>query len=103
MTPTERLIDRLRTMGVPVPEGTVLRRVYAGRDQRSKGAWSWYFDYPPSEYHTARTVASIWPVGYLLKQPRLMVMRVITRDLEVDPWEDVKPYFRHDVLFEEKA
>lgn len=104
MTPTERLIGRLRTMSVPIPEGTQLRRTYAGRDQRSKGAWSWFFDYPDRSRwpdRTFRPIGSIYPVSLLLREPRLMVMRTITGDLEVDPWEQVKPWYRHDVLFEE--
>ncbi len=33
------LLDRL---GIPCPEVTEIRRTYAGRYQRSCGAWSWY-------------------------------------------------------------
>ena len=41
MKMSQRLVERLRAEGHPVPEGEMPYRVYAGRHQRSAGAWSW--------------------------------------------------------------
>jgi hypothetical protein len=41
MTPSARLLKRLRRMGLPIPEGSEIRRTYAGFWQRRGGAWSW--------------------------------------------------------------
>ena len=39
---SEKLVSVLRQAGFHVPDGASLRRTYAGRHQRSAGAWSWY-------------------------------------------------------------
>ncbi len=41
-TPSQRLLNRLRAMGLDVPLGSTIRRTYAGHVQRAQGAWSWY-------------------------------------------------------------
>jgi hypothetical protein len=85
MTPNEKLIERLRAMGVHLPEGTTLRRTYSGRCMRAQGAWSWFTLYPAPE-PGLREVGSHYTVTMLLKQKRLIVTRSETGDLEVDPW-----------------
>lgn len=44
MTPVERLFDRLRAMGLDVPDGSRFHRTHAGYWQRAQGAWSWFID-----------------------------------------------------------
>lgn len=41
MNPTEHLLERLKAMGLQVPQGAEIRRTYVGRWQRAAGAWSW--------------------------------------------------------------
>lgn len=43
MTLSEKLIYRLRAeCEIKVPDGTIIRRTYAGRNQKAGGAWAWY-------------------------------------------------------------
>jgi len=41
MTVSERLIKRLRAMGMDVPDASTLQRTHAGISMRQRGAWSW--------------------------------------------------------------
>lgn len=100
MTPAERLIDRLRAMGVPVPEGTVPRRTYAGWAQRSQGAWSWFLDYPAA-VPGLPYIGSHWPLRDLLHR-RLMVTLSDSGAWEIDPWAELSPQQARYLRFEEK-
>jgi hypothetical protein len=42
VTRARRLLDRLRQVGLDLPEGTRLVRVYPSRAMRSEGAWTWF-------------------------------------------------------------
>lgn len=73
--PGDRLIQRLRTEnGLEVPEGTHVRRTYAGRAQREAGAWVWRLHLPDGRW-VQPMVGSQWPVTDLLKFPRLVISR----------------------------
>lgn len=41
MRASERLLARLREIGLDLPEGTKLRRVHPSAAMRNLGAWSW--------------------------------------------------------------
>lgn len=41
MRTAERLIIRLRKIGLDLPEGSRLERTHAGYWQRKQGAWTW--------------------------------------------------------------
>lgn len=40
-TTAERMLDRLRKVGIDLPEGTQLVNTYARDSQREEGAWAW--------------------------------------------------------------
>lgn len=85
-TPSSRLLVRLRTMGLNVPEGATIGRVYAGHWQRSAGAWSWTVE--PSQ---VQGIGSLWTVTGLLRVPRLIaVWSRQTGDWEVQPDDGVR-------------
>lgn len=44
--PGERLIERLRGLGVDIPRTAEVRRTRSGRHQRACGAWSWFLHNP---------------------------------------------------------
>jgi len=92
-----RLFRRLREeLGIDVPEDAFIRRTYAGRNQKSAGAFVWFLEsrsnviWPP--------MGSSWPVTDLLKCSKLIVEGEggITADREILPditWEEVKQKF----------
>jgi len=41
MTMAEKLLERLRSLGLDLPEGSVLETCRTGRAELSRGAWSW--------------------------------------------------------------
>jgi hypothetical protein len=84
MTPSARLLARLRAQGVQVPEGAQIRRTYAGRCQREAGAWSW-FVLNPDGSETIGGLGGYHPVGVLLRAPRLRVTRELNGSWSVDP------------------
>lgn len=87
MTSTERLLVRLREMGLDqeLPDGTVIRRTYAGRVQRAQGAWSW-FAVPESFVPGLTDVGSQVPVTELLRARRL-VASMESGSWAVDPYD----------------
>ena len=85
MTPSERLLGRLRKMGLDIPEGAQVRRTYAGALQRNVGAWSWFLlNADGSELR----IGSQYPVSELLRG-RLHASQAhgVREDIQVDPWE----------------
>jgi hypothetical protein len=40
------LFDRLRALGIPVPEDAVFHQTYVTRSSRRAGAWAWYLTDP---------------------------------------------------------
>lgn len=72
MTPSERLLDRLRNeLGLKIPKTAYIRRTYASAGQRAGGAWSWILDdYDPLSPYALR-LGSQWPVTELLRARRL--------------------------------
>lgn len=88
--PSERLVARLRAMGLPVPADARIERTYAGVWQRRDGAWSWIV-WPPGSYG----VGSQFPVTELLRYERWIAVKQYgnTSDWHVLPWdgEPAKP------------
>jgi hypothetical protein len=70
VTPSQRLIARLRAMGLPLADDTTLARTHAGYWQRKGGAWSWMLwsdtDSAMTKYGSQHTVTA------LLREPRLV-------------------------------
>ena len=84
MTPSERLLKRIREMGVDVPDGARIQRTYAGRTMRSGGAWSWFVVGPDGR---ALDIGSQHPVKVLLAEKRLCGCSDYERyDVEINPW-----------------
>lgn len=67
-TPSERLLARLKAMGVPVDDDAAVTRTYAGHWQRREGAWTWLTG-PVGERHVM--AGSIHTVTNLARAPRL--------------------------------
>ena len=100
MTPSEKIIDRLRVLGFAVPEGTEVRRTYAGLHQRRDGAWSWFLEYP-EPVPGLRDIGSVWPLRDLLRW-RLMVTRSDVRtSLDVDKREPLPPIYQWHLVAQE--
>lgn len=85
MTPSERLMARLRAMGVDIPEGSTLQRTYAGYWQRKGGAWSWFLLSPDGRDF----LGSYFPVKTLLRT-RLNVTQGHRHEgtFSVFPWKE---------------
>lgn len=101
-TPSQRLLARLRAMGVPIPEGAVIRRTHAGLQQRRNGAWSWFVDPDPRIPGTTPGLGSQVPVTELLRTDRLVVSGSYdpcSTSPYVDPWTPAGTWARN--LFEE--
>jgi hypothetical protein len=87
MTASERLLARLRAMGVDLPEDATICRTYAGRHQRAAGAWTWY------AWSATRGnlggIGSHSTVNELVRAPVISATRAygIGEDLHVDPCE----------------
>ncbi len=82
---TQRLLRRISAESdLTIPHGTVIRRTYAGKLQRSTGAWSWLAVDP-----SGRCVCgSHYPVKVLLHSSALIVERdPDTGGVCVDPGE----------------
>lgn len=82
MTVNEKLLARLRAVGLKLPPDTEIRQTYAGAVQRKQDAWSW-FAYCPSDAQI--DVGSHWQVSELVRHQWLLVLRSETGALEVDP------------------
>lgn len=61
------LIARLSSLGLVdlAPEHYRLRRTYAGREMRSRGAWSWYLVFAQTEHEAF--VGSQWSAAECLR------------------------------------
>jgi hypothetical protein len=82
MKSSERLMERLRAMGVGMPTGAQFRRVNASESARNAGAWSWYL-YRGS----LAEIGSQYRVADLLRAPRLLVSQEydFCSEITVDP------------------
>ena len=88
MTIVERLVERLRDEGVPITDGWVFHRTYAGRVQRECGAWSWWIDYRDAATGRPREIGGYAPVSELVRAAGLTVGHELGQDhgtLSVDP------------------
>jgi len=65
VTPSDKLMGRLRDMGMSVPDGSTLHRTHAGQLQRRTGAWSWSILDPAGR----ELCGSYSPVTELLRGP----------------------------------
>jgi hypothetical protein len=85
-TTQERLIARLREIGINLPEGARLVRTHANGWQLSEGAWSWAAIGPDGR---DLRIGSQYSMGELLRAWRLEFGPITSgngTDLEVDPW-----------------
>jgi hypothetical protein len=82
-TPSERLLTRLRALGLDIPEGATIARTYAGVWQRRDGAWSWYAQQPDGR---PIDIGSQYAVGDLLRE-RYLCATVGWREpaIHIDP------------------
>jgi hypothetical protein len=93
MTPSERLLERLRQQGVEIPEGARIHRTYANGSARTGGAWSWFvLDSQGRELREGPYLGlgSYYPVKVCLCAPRLVISRErfnpeLGRSVDLDP------------------
>ena len=83
MKPSERLIARLRAMGVEIPEGATIRRTHAGYWQKAQAAWSWFVaDANGKELGIGSQIS----VTELLREKRLCAAEAYSDcDISIDP------------------
>lgn len=72
---TKKLIRRLREMGFNIPEGTTVQRTYAGRHQRSAGAYSWTFQHIDSKYFGVGNIGSMYLIKDLARAKKICVYK----------------------------
>jgi hypothetical protein len=98
--PSQRLLARLRAMGLDIVDGAVVQRTYAGIWQRREGAWSWAL---VDANNFELSVGSQYPVTRLLKGRIMATQHWNNDDLHVDPWEAISEGQRGDYryVFEE--
>lgn len=94
MRTSDRLLARLREIGLNLPEGAQLIRVYPSPAMRNAGAWSWFaVDRDGIELG----IGSAFSMAELLTAPGLIVGRVrggaaggydFGHDIEVEPTAD---------------
>lgn len=91
-TPSQRLLARLKAMGVPIEDGAIITRTHAGYWQRRQGAWSWRVEQP--DYRLPQQiVGSHYPVTDLVRAPRLVATRdEVTGDCSIDPYREGAGY-----------
>lgn len=86
-TPSERLLARLKTMGIPVDDEATIERTYAGQWMRANGAWVWRYG-PVGD--PAVLVGSRYPVTELIREGQLCAVHA----LGVPEWT-IWPYGGH--------
>lgn len=76
MTPSERLLDRLHAMGLPIQYDYRIERTRAGRTMLAAGSWSWrVVDASGQPFLPGGMIGSIEPITKLAKAPRLSAAR----------------------------
>lgn len=98
-TASERLIERLRAMGLDLPADTVVKRTGYGYANRSRGAWTWRLVHDgddiffPAPGGSMQCFGSADTVTSLAKAERLAVVRYPGEpDLCVAPWSESDRY-----------
>ncbi|MFE5912070.1 hypothetical protein ACFQ6B_23715 [Streptomyces wedmorensis] len=81
MKTSERLLARLREIGVDLPQGAQLVRVHPSPAMRNAGAWSWAAFGPDG--HDLR-IGSQYPMSELIKAEALDVSRIGSSVTEPD-------------------
>jgi hypothetical protein len=62
------MLAALRERGLSIPEGSTIRRTYAGRIQRAEGAWSWHVLEPPGSRPEWLGIGSQFPLSELFRR-----------------------------------
>lgn len=81
MTPSQKLLTRLRSLGVEIPEGATIRRTYAGTWQKAQGANVWHMVNARGDY---LTIGSQFTVTELNKAKNISASRDGHGDINVD-------------------
>ena len=72
----------MRELDIDIPEGAEIARTYAGSNQRSCGAWSWF---AWSRQQATWQCGSQWPIAELLKAPNIAVSVDDFGNIHLDP------------------
>lgn len=89
-TPSQRLLERLTAMGVPIEDDAVIVRTHAGHWQRSQGAWVWRVESGP--YRCPKEpVGSHHPVTELLRGRLVADWDKAIQEWIITPLDPTKP------------
>ena len=90
MKPSEVLLTRLRDeLKLPIGHANYIRRTYAGREQKSIGAWTWYLTGPEADGYRER-LGSQYPVTELIHYAKLQLYQDRVEDVHIMPSDDLK-------------
>ncbi len=91
MKPSDVLLKRLRTeLKLEIGEGNYIRRTYAGPEQKSIGAWTWYLTGPDNDGYR-ENLGSQYTVTELIHYAKLVIyVQERTGDIHIVPSDDLK-------------
>ena len=91
MKPSAILLNRLRTeLKLEIGPNNYIRRTYAGHEQKSRGAWTWYLTGPDNDGYR-ECLGSQYPVTTLIHYAKLTVyVQERTGDTHILPSDDLK-------------
>lgn len=90
MRPSEILLARLRTeLKLEISRNNYIRRTYAGREQKSIGAWTWYLTGPEEDGYRDN-LGSQYPVTELIHYAKLTIYQDRVGDTHIMPSDDLK-------------
>ena len=89
MTLITKICAHFRENGYDLnPEDWEIQRTYAGRHQRSAGAWSWYLQSIGADW-VAGGYGSPWPATLCAKSGSTVIVSIFTGDVELWPTDQV--------------
>ena len=88
--PSEILLDRLRTeLKLAIGRNNYIKRTYAGREQKSIGAWTWFLTGPEDDGYRGN-LGSQYPVTELVHYAKLTLYQDRVHDTHILPSDDLK-------------
>lgn len=87
--PSDVLLDRLRDeLKLTISRSNYIRRTYAGHEQKSVGAWTWYLTGPEADGYRGR-LGSQYTVTELVHYAKLTLYQDRVHDIHIFPSDDL--------------